>query len=89
MRDGATAGYKYFAFNGLRAISVRVRGAGNGQMEVRTRPDAAPIAAFSLRPTGDWQDFAGRINTEVTGEQALYFTYTGEGYVDFTAFTLE
>ena len=89
MRRGATAGYKYFDFVELRSVTVRVRGKGKGQMEVRTRPDAAPIAVFSLRPGDTWQDFTGLVNSRVTGKQALYFTYTGEGYVDFTAFTLE
>lgn len=89
MRQGATAGFKYFDFDGLHTVTVRVRGRGKGQMEVRTSPDAAPIAIFSLRQKETWQDFTGLVNSKVTGTQALYFTYTGEGYVDFTAFTLE
>lgn len=89
MRDGATAGFKHFAFVGLKTVTVTLRGAGKGQMEVRLHPDSAPIALFSVRPGADWKNFTGRVNREVTGEQALYFTYTGEGSVDFTAFTLE
>lgn len=89
MRDGATAGFKYFAFDDLKTVTVTLRGAGKGQIEVRLHPDSAPIALFSVHPGADWKNFTGRVNKEVTGEQALYFTYTGEGYVDFTAFTLE
>ena len=89
MRDGATAGFKYFAFDGLKTVTVALRGAGKGQMEVRLHPDSAPIALFSVHPDASWKQFTSRVNREVAGEQALYFTYTGEGYVDFTAFTLE
>ena len=89
MRSFATAGFKYFSLEGLRAITVRVRGRGKGQMEVRTQPDTAPIAVFSLRQEDSWKEFTGVVNRLVSGTQALYFTYTGEGYVDFTAFTLE
>lgn len=33
MRDGATAGFKYFAFDGTESL-ISVEGTGNGQMEV-------------------------------------------------------
>ena len=89
MRDGATAGYKYFEFDGLKTITVSLRGQGEGQMEVRLRPNEAPIALFSVHPEAAWKQFTGIVNTPVSGKQALYFTYSGEGYVDFNSFTLE
>ena len=89
MRDGATAGYKYFDFDGLNTITVSLRGQGKGQMEVRLHPDGAPIALFSVHPGTAWKQFTGIVNTPVSGKQALYFTYSGEGYVDFNTFTLE
>lgn len=89
MRDGATAGYKYFDFDGLNTVTVSLRGQGEGQMEVRLRPDEAPIALFSVHPGAAWKQFTGTVNTPVSGKQALYFTYSGEGYVDFNSFTLE
>lgn len=89
MRNGATAGFKYFSLDCLKSITVRVRGEGNGQMEVRIRPGSEPFASVAIQQQCQWQDFTARVSTEIVGTQALYFTYTGEGYVDFTAFTLE
>lgn len=89
MRSGATAGFKYFDFDGLKSITVTLRGQGNGQMEVRLHPDHAPIALFSVHPDCDWKQFTGIVNTPVTGKEALYFTYSGEGYVDFNSFALD
>lgn len=89
MRDGATAGYKYFDFDGLNTVTVSLRGQGKGQMEVRLHPHEAPIALFSVHPEAAWKRFTGIVNTPVSGKQALYFTYSGEGYVDFNTFTLE
>lgn len=89
MRDGTTAGFKYFQCDNLKAVTVTLRGQGKGQIEVRLHPDSAPIALFSVTPESEWKEFTGIVNTAVIGKQALYFTYSGEGYVDFTAFTLD
>jgi len=89
MRSGATAGFKYFTLEEPGAVTVTLRGRGKGRMEVRLTPDSAPVARFSVHPEDRWQSFTGRFNTPVRGKQALYFTYSGEGYVDFSAFTLE
>lgn len=89
MKDGATAGFKYFAFEGLKSVSVSVRGDGRGQMEVRTAPGEAPICTIPLSPKESWAAFSAPVSGNVTGTKALYFTYTGDGYVDFDTFTLE
>ena len=44
---------------------------------------------YILNTANEWKEFTGVVNRLVSGTHALYFTYTGEGYVDFTAFTLE
>ena len=88
MRDGATAGFKYFHFDKLNTVTVSLRGQGTGQIEIRLHPDKAPVALFSVHPDAVWKQFAGSVNTTVIGKQALYFTYSGEGYVDFKSFTL-
>ena len=88
MRDGATAVYKYFDFENLTKLTLRLRGQGQGQIHVRTSPDSAPICLFAVRPEKEWKAFSGMVNTAVSGRQALYFTYTGTGYVDFMSFEL-
>ena len=88
MKDGATAGFKYFDLHDPKTVSVCVRGTGKGQMEVRTELGKAPIAVIKLETQADWHEFSGKVSGTVDGTKALYFTYTGEGYIDFTSFTL-
>ncbi len=94
MKDSATAGFKYFAFDGEHKISVKVKnhaGMGNGAkgvMEVRTQKDGACVAKIAIASTDEWQTFEAEFASE-KGKQALYFTYTGAGAVDFGGFTVE
>ena len=88
LADGATAGFKYFDLQDLRGISVKVRGEGAGVMEVRERPDGAPLTQIAVEPSADWREFSSACAAE-PGVKALYFTFRGKGAVDFAAFTLE
>ncbi len=88
LRGGSTAGFKYFDLQDPQSITVTLRGNGKGQMAVRTKPDGAPIALFVVRPGENWQEFTGHINCSIQGVHALYFTYHGEGSIDFHSFTL-
>lgn len=88
MRRGSAAGFKYFALNAPKTVSVRVRGSGSGVMTVCTAPDASPAATVSLSPSGDWREFSTEFSVPLTGELPLYFIYDGDGYVDFDSFEL-
>ena len=88
MTDGSTAGFKYFDLKTPKSVTVTLRGTGTGQMVLRLKPDCSPAALFSVHPCVGWSDFTGIINRPITGIEALYFTYTGKGYVDFKAFTI-
>lgn len=86
MRDGSYAGFKYFDFDGLKKISVCVRGTGNGKVEIRTHLDGEPICVIPVAPAGEWNSFS--TPAELEGSHALYFTYRGDGYIDFSSFAL-
>ena len=86
MKDGSYAGFKYFDFDGLREISVRVRGTGNGKVEIRTHLHGEPICVIPVAPAGEWNNFT--TPAMLDGSHALYFTYRGDGYIDFSSFTL-
>ena len=88
MKDGATAGFKYFAMNGLSTVSVSVRGQGSGKMEVRTELSGDPIAVIDLQLGSDWSECSAPAESE-TGKRALYFTFNGTGSADFRSFTLK
>lgn len=86
MRDGATAGFKYFDMQQATAIRVTVRGS-SGVLEIRTSASGEPVGKIVLQKTQRFRTFEGKI-TALTGKQALFFTYVGEGKIDFRSFEL-
>ena len=87
MRDGATAGFRYFMFEGANRISVKTRGTANGQMVVKDERFGNVVATISVSPSTDWEEFSASLVIE-KGKHPLYFTYEGEGFADFKEFTL-
>lgn len=87
MKEGAFAGFKYFAFDGKKRITLSLRGQGQGRVEVRTALEGEPVCVIPVSLTDSWQDFAGECQLE--GICPLYFTYRGEGCADFRHFVLE
>ena len=81
MRDGATAGFKYFVFDGTETM-ISVTGRGTGKFIVSTDPDGKEIVA-AIPVNG-----AGACNIP-EGTQALYFRYAGTDAADFISFTIE
>ena len=45
MRDGAVAGFKYFAFKDAAEIKVHCTGSANGHLQVSTAPDFSTLCA--------------------------------------------
>ncbi len=80
MRDGATAGFKYFLFDGTEQ-TISVTGSGEGSFTVSTDPEGERIVATV--PMND----KGTCNIPA-GKQALYFTYRGTDVANFVSFTI-
>ena len=78
MRDGATAGFKYFDCRGVCRLTVSTRGKA-GLLEVRTRWDGPALAAIPLADTNEWHAFTAPVPLP-DGVQSLYLTYRGVGY---------
>ncbi len=89
LRDGAWAGFKYFAFTGEeKSISVTVRGSASGTLRVATERGGASVAEIPVAPSTDWAKVSASL-TVAPGTAPLYFTYHGDGFVDFTVFDIE
>ncbi|MCK0472276.1 family 43 glycosylhydrolase [Halalkalibacter sp. APA_J-10(15)] len=87
MRDGAKAGFKYFQLDHLKGISVKVCGQAVGFIYVSDSMDGEPFAKIEIEPSKEYRQF--RTNTKVeNGVKALYFTFKGEGALDFYSFEL-
>lgn len=89
MRDGATAGFKYFEIDHLENISVELSGRAEGKFLVSATPDFQVTAACIpvKLDSSERKDF-GSVCTIDDGVSALYFRFVGEGVVNFHPFTL-
>lgn len=87
MCDHATAGFKYFDCRGVRRVSVRTKGFAGGQLELHTAWDGEPLGSIPIGYANVWHDTAADIAIP-DGVHALYFTFAGEGRLQFASFTL-
>jgi hypothetical protein len=88
MRDGSTAGFKYFRMEGAEKITATVRGKAKGSLDISTAPGGEFIAQLPVSPYDEWHEVSSPLKI-VFGKQALYFTFHGEGAVDFMNFTIK
>jgi len=86
MRDGATAGFKYFDLQGQTKVAITVRGDA-GKMVIKTEPNGEAIGEIEIARSGKWQSFSSDLSLP-KGKAALYFVYAGKGKVDFLSFSL-
>lgn len=88
MTDGAIAGFKYFQFENVSSISVKVRGTGKGELQVSKMIDDGTVAKISIESSEEWTRFKAPFQIE-NGIRAIYFTYHGEGAIDLFSFEIE
>lgn len=89
MRSGATAGFKYFDFDGTEMVLLaQVGGHGQGELLVSDAPDMQHVLArLPVRTDGEITETFGELAVE-KGVRPLYFRYAGDGAVDFHAFEI-
>ena len=88
MVDSATAGFKYFQFEGIRRLTITVRGYCNGVFELKTAWDGEALGEIPVHFTNVWTDYSTDLVIP-DGVHALYFTYKGSGSASFASFVLE
>ncbi len=85
MTHGSVVGFKYFVHSGEDRIQVKVRGNGEGYLEVAKVENDQVLGKVSVGASEEWTSFTGDMLFG-EGESALYFTYQGEGAIDFMSF---
>lgn len=88
MRDGATAGFKYFDCKGLKKITLTTRGYANGVYEIRTKWDGPVLGSVAVEYTNFWIKNSAQVNIP-DGVHALYLTFKGQGSNSLLSFELE
>lgn len=76
MRDGAVAGFKYFAFKDAAEIKVHCTGSANGRLQVSTAPDFSMLCADIFIKNGS--QMGEKVTLTIPdGTYPLYFRFTG------------
>lgn len=79
--DGTLIGYKYFAFNDIKELSVTITSTGSGTLSAYSDMGNNRIASFNLSPASNWTKLTEKI-TMNNGVYPLYFIYKGTGLVE-------
>lgn len=87
-----TIGYKYFNFENLCSIKMKLRGSGEGKFIVSIdSPETSKAAAMGeiecKLHSIEWTEVQSSISIP-DGSHALYFTYKGNGALDLVSFEL-
>jgi hypothetical protein len=86
--DGTTIGFKYFAAEQVKKLTLTLRGNGNGSFAVRLDDpsEGAVLGNLSVKLAGEeWQELSVDVNWN--GTNALYFIYQGTGSVELREVT--
>ena len=87
LRDGATAGFKYFDCKGVKAISITTRAYANGHVAVKTAWDGETLCRLPVQNSNVWVTATADIALP-DGVNALYFTFEGSGSLSMKSFEL-
>lgn len=87
MRNNATAGFKYFDLKGVKKVSIKFKGYATGQLDIRTSIDGEVIGSVPVGYANEWKTNTADIVIE-DGVKPLYFTFNGDGHLQFGSFTL-
>lgn len=88
MRNNARAGFKFFDCKGSRIVSVRTKGYAKGVLEVRTEWDGPVLGSFPIDYANVWRDTEGCV-TLPDGVNGIFFTFAGDGHMQFSGFVFE
>lgn len=81
-------GYKYFALDGAKKLTLSLRGTFKGTVEVLTEFDGIPMASISIEPSENWRSFEARFSLP-GGTYPIYLRFVGKGKADLIEFTLK
>lgn len=88
MQDGAVAGFKYFDFQVATKLEVKVSGDGKGMISVSQDKEFRELCC-EIPVNCSNKEMAFSKNAKFNkGVRPLYFRYQGDGFIDFTGFTL-
>ena len=88
VKNTVTIGFKYFDCKEVKEVSIWTRGYGQGVFEVRTAWDGSVLTELPVGFSNVWEKYTAPIALE-DGVHALYFTFKGNGDLQFKGFELK
>lgn len=89
IKDRTVIGYKYFDFNGVKKLTLKLRGRSKGKFFITTSLESQIYGhVIANIDSTEWVNVCGDI-TVPDGVQSLYLSYEGKGILDFLSFELE
>ena len=79
--DGTLIGYKYFAFENVKKLSVLLTASGNGTLTAYSDMGKTEIARFDITPLSHWTRLTAELSI-ADGVYPLYFIYKGTGQLE-------
>ena len=87
IQDGATIGYKYFNYQGVKQLALEIRGMAEGVIKVQTAFGGEVIGLLAIESVSpEWTLWTGDICIP-DGTAGLYLTYQGIGILDMRQLT--
>lgn len=87
IKDGVTAGFKYFDCRGVKGIKLTTRGYAGGTFDVRTALGGEVLAAIEAPYSNFWYTTSAPLELP-DGVYPLYLTYRGGGTAQLRSFEL-
>ncbi|WP_028974243.1 family 43 glycosylhydrolase [Spirochaeta cellobiosiphila] len=90
IRDGSSVGFKFFTFQGLHSVSVKIRGKASGNLILSTSlAKGKPITIIPVNIQNQKRWVTIMVSSQnLEGVYPLYFFYEGTGAIDFKSFIL-
>lgn len=85
MRPETSAGFKYFDCKGVKKLAITTKGYATGKMQIRLSWDGPVVGEIPVGYANVWKRDEGIVNIP-DGVNALYFTFEGNGYLQFKSF---
>lgn len=87
MKNGATAGFKYFHFNHKHYnIQITTRGS-SGKILIKNSLNDTAITEIEINNSTQWKTYGTKLYLDIQ-DAPLYFSYEGKGSIDFLSFSL-
>lgn len=84
--SGTRIGYKYFALDAEKTLTLSLRGSFHGIVQVLTEFDGKPVAAIPVEPSQAWERFQAKL-PPLHGTYAIYLYFVGGGKAELLDIT--